>query len=144
MIKVYLQKIQKSLYEDKTIYFLHYSNDCKMSMSFGYGIEKDNKYNIKHLSNAESCSSGGPILSLLTNKIIGKHKEYINGKGNNKNNMGTYLKYPLNDLSPFHNKISEIKLDIEIKKEDIKKEIYFLDNNDGHIDYKGKKIIMII
>ena len=36
--------------------------------------------------------------------------------------MGTYLKYPLNDLSPFHNKISEIKLDIEIKKDDIKKE----------------------
>ena len=79
------------------------------------------------------------ILSLLTNKIIGILKDYINRKGNNKNNIGTYLKYPLNDLSPFHNTISEIKLDIEIKKEDIKKDIYFLDNSDGHIDYKGKK-----
>ena len=58
--------------------------------------------------------------------------------------MGTYLKYPLNDLSPFHNTISEIKLDIEIKKEDIKKDIYFLDNSDGHIDYKKKTIIVII
>ena len=129
----------EKLYEDKTIYLLHYSNDGKMSMSFGYGIEKDNKSNIKHLCNADSCSSGAPILSLLTNKIIGIHKEYINRKDNNKNNIGTYLKYPLNDLSLFHNTISEIKLDIEIKKEDIKKDIYFLDNSDGHIDYKGKK-----
>ena len=135
---IYTENSEK-LYEDKTIYLLHYSNDGNMLMSFGYGIKQDNKYNIKHLCNADSCSSGGPILSLLTNKIIGIHKDYINRKGNNKNNIGTYLIYPLNDLSPFHNTISEIKLDIEIKKEDIKKDIYFLDNSDGHIDYKEKK-----
>jgi hypothetical protein len=122
------QENSEKLYEDKTIYLLYYSNDGNLSMSFGYGIEKDNKYNIRHLCNAESSSPGGPILSLLTNKIIGIHKEYINRNGNNKYNIGTFLKYPLNDLNTFHNKNSEIKLDIEIKKGNVKKEIYFLDN----------------
>ena len=126
------QENSEKLYEDKTIYLLLYSNDGNLSMSFGYGIEKDN--NIRHLCNAESSSPGGPILSLLTNKIIGIHKEYINRNGNNKYNIGTFLKYPLNDLNTFHNKISEIKLDIEIKKGNIKKEIYFLDNTNSFSD----------
>ena len=87
-------------YRDEAIYILHYPNGGEASVSYGNGIETINEYDIKHLCNTDSGSSGGPILSLLTNKVIGIHKGAITKKGEIKNNIGTFLKFPLNELNP--------------------------------------------
>ena len=97
----------------------------KLSVSYGYGIEKINEYDIKHICTTDLVSSGGPILNLLNNKIIGIHKGSIKKNRINKYNIGTYLKYPLNEINKLKN---EIKMKIKIEKDDINKEIYFLDN----------------
>ena len=61
-------------YKDEQIYILHYPNGDKASLLYWIGIEKINEYDIKRLCNTESGSSGGPILSKTTNKVIGIHK----------------------------------------------------------------------
>ena len=106
-------------YRDEPIYILHYPlKDEKPKISFGYGIEKidENKYDVKHLCNTEEGSSGGPILSAMTNKIIGIHK----GTRKNKDkkvlyNLGTFLKFPLDELK----NRNEITCKYNIKKNEI-------------------------
>ena len=133
-------------YGDEQIYILHYPNAGKPSISYGKGIEKVTDFDIKHFCNTQPGSSGGPILSLLTNKIIGIHKAFIK-KGYN---IGTFLKFPLNQLNGsninhltnenINNKnANEIRIIINISKEDINKDVYFLDNTDGFEDNKGNK-----
>ena len=80
-------------------------------------IEQINNNDIKHFCNTDFCSSGGPILSLLNNKIIGIHKGCIRKNGNNYNqyNIGTYLKFPLNELNMKKIDNNE-KFDEDIKK----------------------------
>jgi hypothetical protein len=75
---------------------LHYPNGGEGKVSYGKGIEKINEYDISHLCNTESDSSGAPILSLLTNKVIGIHKAANKIKNFN---IGTYLKFPLSELN---------------------------------------------
>ena len=133
-------------YKDEQIYILHYPNAGKPSISYGKGIEKLTDFDIKHFCNTQPGSSGGPILSLLTNKIIGIHKAFIK-KGYN---IGTFLKFPLNELNGTSinqslneniniNDSNEIRIIINISKDDINKDIYFLDNTDGIEDNKGIK-----
>jgi V8-like Glu-specific endopeptidase len=81
-------------YKNESIYILHHPNAEEAKVSFGSGIEKENDYDIKHKCHTEPGSSGGPILSKMTNKVIGIHK----GSIGNKYNLGTFLRYPLNDL----------------------------------------------
>ena len=118
------------IYEDRSIYILHYPKGNKLSVSFGYGIKKVNEYYFSHLCNTEPCSSGSPILNLKTNKVIGIHK---GAKNNNENetvfNIGILLKHPLDKLKAM--KKSEIKITINIDEKEINKDIYFLDNTDG-------------
>ena len=138
----------EDIYKNKSIYILHYPNDDKVHVSFGYGIEKLDKYYIKHLCNTEHCSSGSPILNLKTNKVIGIHSGAIMNKNNEtKYNIGILLKYPLNELiketkevksinkNELLNKTNEIKLSVKINKDDINKDIYFLDNTNGDYNY---------
>ena len=115
-------------YKEESIYILHYPNSSKASVSYGYGIlyDQKSKYDIIHKCNTLSGSSGGPILNLSTQKVIGIHKSFIPSKGYN---LGTLLKKPLNSLK------NEIKLKIKI--DDCFKDVYFLDNTD-YIDTKGK------
>ena len=81
-------------YENEGIYILHYPKAEEAKISFGSGIEKENDYDIKHRCHTEPGSSRGPILSEITNKVIGIHK----GSIGNKYNIGTFLKRPLNQL----------------------------------------------
>ena len=126
-------KDSEDIYEDKSIYILHYPKGDKVHVSYGYGIQKLDEYYIKHLCNTESCSSGSPIMNLKTNKVIGIHSGFINKEP--KYNIGVLLKYPLNDL----NKNNEIKITVQINKNDINKDIYFLDNTNNFIDNKNMK-----
>ena len=90
-------------YKDEPIYILHYPGyDEKAQVSYGKGIEKINEYDIKHLCNTEEGSSDSPILSAMTNKIIGIHKAANRRKGYN---FGTFLKYPLSELNGNKNEI---------------------------------------
>ena len=100
----------ENTYKNEQIYLLHYPNSGQASISYGNGIEKISEYNIKHLCNTQPGSSGGPILSRLTDKVIGIHKACINKK-NDRYNIGTFLKFPLNDLN---------KENITIKNKEIK------------------------
>ena len=89
-------------YVNESIYILHYANAEEAKVSFGKGIKKVDNYDIKHLCHTEPGSSGGPILSRMTNKVIGIHKGSIGkgkiGKSNCDYNIGTFLKYPLNEV----------------------------------------------
>ena len=80
---------------NEPIYILHFPNAKEASVSYGNGIEVENEYDIKHFCNTENSSSGGPIINSATDKIIGIHKGFIKGKYN----IGTFLKFPLNDLN---------------------------------------------
>ena len=106
----------ESFYEKESLYILHYPNGNKASVSYGYGIVKENNYDIKHLCNTLPGSSGGPILNLQSNKIIGIHKAHIK-KGNQSFNIGTFLKFPLNEINV--KKINEIRMKLKIKEYNI-------------------------
>ena len=87
----------ENYYENDSIYILHYANAEEAKVSFGKGIKKLDNYDIKHLCHTEPGSSGGPILSRMTNKVIGIHKGSI-GRGKCDYNTGTFFKYPLNEV----------------------------------------------
>ena len=100
----------------KSIYILHYPKDKKL---VSYGVMKnilDGK-EINHYCNTENGSSGSPILSLSSFKVIGVHY----GGSKNKNiqiNYGTFIKYAINE---FYNKAkttNEIIIKYQIGKED--------------------------
>ena len=73
---------------------MHYPDGGKPSVSFGYGFKRMNDYKIQHLCNTDNCSSGGPILNLSTNQIIGIHRGCIRSTNGELINFGTFLKFP--------------------------------------------------
>ena len=134
-------------FENKSIYILHYPKGEKACVSYGYGISKvGENNNFRYKCNINSGSSGAPIMNLETNKIIGIHRGiYLNTDFT----IGTFIKYPLNEIDNLkgenNEKLSnqeniddkeakniqdknEIKIELKINKEDINKNIYFLDN----------------
>ena len=70
---------KKSLKGYESIYILHYPNAQNASVSYGKDIiyDPNYKYDIQYKCNILFGSSGGPILNLLTNKIISIHKGCI-------------------------------------------------------------------
>ena len=86
-----------SIYKDNHIYILHFPKEGNISVSYQIGIEKINDYDIKYKCNTDYGSSGSPILNLSTNKVIGIHKAFER-KQTDSFNIGTLLKYPLNEL----------------------------------------------
>ena len=90
----------ENLYLDEQIFILHFPNAGEAKVSYACGIEKINDYDIKHKCNTEIGSSGGPIFSAITKRIIGIHKGAIsNRERKTVYNIGTFLKFPLNDLN---------------------------------------------
>ena len=84
----------KAYYKDISIYTLHYPYGNKASVSYGLSSDIDD-YEMKHLCSTEHGSSGSPILNLSNNKVIGIHKQ---GSKKFNFNLGTCLKFPLNDF----------------------------------------------
>ncbi len=117
-------------YKNKSIYIIQYGSEKKIGVSYGIINDIDN-YNIEYYCNIEEGSSGAPILNLLNNKIIGINKE------ERKINRGILIKYIINDF--INKKLrNEIEMIVKIDKEEINKEIYFLDNIDYIDDNKIK------
>ena len=82
-------------YIDETVYIIQYP-EGKLSVSYGiiqniYGKEN---YNFNHLCYTNRGSSGSPIFS-LNNKVIGLHKEGVNGYNYNR---GSFLNFPIKEF----------------------------------------------
>ena len=97
-------KNTEQAYRNVPIYILHYPGKHeKAQISFNEedkkGIEKLDEYSIKHYCTTDNGSSGSPILSAMTNKIIGIHRGGYDNKKGKKYNYGTFLKYPLIELN---------------------------------------------
>ena len=70
------------------------------------------------MCNTKSGSSGAPILSFLTNKVIGIHRGFIESKNYN---FGTFLKFPLDEFERTNNYIiAELYITDEWINEDIR------------------------
>ena len=127
----------KNLY-NKKIYILQYSryNSNEMKAAVSYGIIKEliEEYNINHICNTYFGSSGSPILDISNNKVIGIH----NSSSKTENyNIGTYLKYPLNEYLNNKNLIKKdnniLIIALKIEDTDINEEIYFLNNSNDNL-----------
>ena len=119
----------ESTYKNENIFILHYPNGKEAKVSNGNGIEIINEYSIKHKCNTDFCSSGAPILSDVTEKVIGIHKGFIKEK---EYNIGSFLKFPLLEINPNYNKSLNRNQAINIVKDKLK-----LDKNSS----VGKKIV---
>ena len=78
-------------YKNKSIYILHYPKG-ELSISCGVIKEIKNRKIIEHLCSTEEGSSGSPLLSLKTYKVIGIH---FGGDLNEKINYGIFIKYAI-------------------------------------------------
>ena len=122
--------ILEKIYRKKSIYILHYPKG-KLSTSYGLinGLTVDGK-KIEHCCNTDTGSSGSPILSLETYKIIGIHHS-----GNNRKNFGTFIKCVIEELKKneyeknitYHKNIVELP-DIMNLPNESKKEIEVFNN----------------
>jgi V8-like Glu-specific endopeptidase len=80
-------KNRNDKYIDKTIYTIQYP-EGELSVSYGVlsTIFLDKEYNFLHKCNTKKGSSGSPVLN-MNNKVIGIHKEGIDGQYN----IGAFL-----------------------------------------------------
>ena len=121
-------------YKNKNIYIFHYPNGLLSSFSVNIYIKIDKEDIIYHLCSTEIGSSGSPILSLDTFKVIGIHlgsgnfdKDIFKNEINLKQllfnkdhfifcNYGRIIKKP---ISNFNIKDNKIILNLKIDKNDI-------------------------
>ena len=126
------KKIIELEYKMKSIYILHYP---KGKLNVSYGLIKDiiDNKKINHYCRTEEGSSGSPILSLETFKIIGIH---YGSSQNNIFNYGTFIKYAINLFNNKYKYRNEINIIYETNKED-KENIFgdkFVKNNKNNIE----------
>ena len=81
-------------FKKKPVYILHYPNQI-CSVSFGI-LSNIYEYNIEHKCSTDFGSSGSPILSINSLKVIGIHKGC---KMKGEMNLGTFLKYPILEVN---------------------------------------------
>ena len=95
-------------YINENIYVIHYP-EGELSVSFGvlHSREKQEGYIFRHLCSTKDGSSGSPVLSLRSNKIIGIHKGGEQGY-NSKFNLGLFLNFAIEDFIKNYNTIKLI------------------------------------
>ena len=107
-------------YIKESVYIIQYQKNHNVLVSYGI-IKELNEYDINHCCSTEKGSSGSPIISIKSKKIIGIHKE---GKEKFDFNMGTFLKYPILE---FIEKISKNNNNNYLEKKTTPS--FLLDNN---------------
>ena len=134
------EEISEERFKNFYIYIIHYPKGIKLAISAGKtkGIEIEN-FNIEHLCNTESGSSGSPLINYETNRVIGVHKE---GSKNKKVNRGTFLKEPIKEF--YEKNKNKLNLDDIILIKDLINHLYNNNNNNKkYFDYqKYKKIVL--
>ena len=149
-IKINYLEIDESLYDkestiiskNETIYILHHNNNKENEISVSYGIIRFfNKNEFCCSCNINSNGMISPIFDLNNNKLIGI---YIYNSA--KFVKGFFLKYIItlfDEIINVHKNIFEVKNEInmliKIYKEDINREIYFL--NKEYMECKDNNLI---
>ena len=112
-------------YPKRQVYILHYQNGIEVRFSSDL-IRNiyENADKFEHFCSTDFGSSGAPIIDSETGNVMGIH---IGHKNNI--NIGTILKLPINEFYTVNNeKKNQIYLELEVKVDDVNKEVYFLDN----------------
>ena len=124
---IYNSEYLKYIYKNKEVYFIHYpvNSEIKYEINIITNIHS-NSDTFMHLFQTELGSLGAPILNFENYGVIGI---------NSGNNIGTILKKPIEEFinltnSKNNDKTNEISLTLKIGKDDINKNIFFLDNTD--------------
>ena len=128
-----IQDIDVKNYENKTCYIIQYIKTGKICSFYGKIKTIDNN-EIKYECPLDKNSYGFPILNATNNKIIGIHR-----KNNNKYCFGTNLNFMIKEYIKRISKRdikNEIEIILDIKRDDLEKNIYFLDNTDFHNNLK--------
>ena len=138
------QNILETTYKNKSIYILNYLKGENIHVSYGL-ISEVSKIQIYHLCNTDTGSSGSPILSLNTFKVIGVHKGSPRNSSQ-KNNVGTFIKYAIEEF--IGNKSNEEK---EINKSSVNSNvnnkynelniIYILGDFDSEVKLFGENFV---
>ena len=112
------------IYNRESIYILQYNNIKEISVSYGIikGINKD-----KLIYKGNTNPNYSLIFNLSNNKLIG-----INNANSKYYNKGIFLKYIINECTKknkyYQNNVNEIYIKLKVDRDDINKEIYFLNN----------------
>jgi len=122
-------------YKKKSIYILHYPNE---ELSVSYGLINDIKDNkrINHYCNIEKGSSGSPILSLKTFKVLGIN---CDNSQNLEFNYGIFIKFAIDEFNKY-NQFNEYKNEINIiykTEKEGEENIFgdkFVENNKNNIE----------
>ena len=99
-------------YINKSIYILHYP-DGELSVSYGIIKSISDNLKINHTCCTKGGSSGSPILSLKTFKVIGIHYGSAQ-KSNIFLNYGTYIKHAIDEFNKYYEKINKNENEINI------------------------------
>ena len=117
------QSIIEELYKRKSIYLLHYPKGKNINVSYGLSSIVKGK-EIYHICNTEIGSSGSPILSLNSFKVIGIHKGAPRNEKNEerlKFNIGTLIEYAIDEFKKNSYNINDIKYNDKGNENDNKK-----------------------
>ena len=125
------------IYKDKSIYLLHYPHSEKIEKSEGViNYIYEDGYNLEHFCSSSDGSSGGPILDLITCKVLLVHK----GTKKDRNcNVGTFLKIPIEKFNEeYKNKKNDINYyKFKLKVNKFLKIILNIKRNEKKIFYKN-------
>lgn len=101
------EETSKDKFRKQPIYLLHYPKGIEIEKSDGTIRNIDeNYYQIEHLCSSSPGSSGGPLIYLRNQKIIGIHKGAAN-KGK-EYNYGTFLKLPIKEFNGILTQINNL------------------------------------
>ena len=94
--------------QKQELYTVQYVYD-KLSVSYGAlsRISQNINYEFYHKCSTDNGSSGAPVFNLYNNKVIGIHKQ---GDLKFKENIGTFLSYPIKEFIIFNYKLDYEKL----------------------------------
>ena len=100
IMKKDLKNKEFRVFEGETLYIIQYPEEEVEKPLVSYGIITSKKcekeYNFTHSCNTKQGSSGSPILSKMSRKILGIHNCYrVSGK--KIYNQGNFINYPIND-----------------------------------------------
>ena len=97
----------KDIFASSSLYTLNYPEGSNVVVSYGL-LSQLNGKDINHLCNTKEGSSGAPILSLKSHKVIGIHIGSYKSKFKNK---GVFIKYPLAEFNKKNYNNNIIKTD---------------------------------
>ena len=119
---IYKENELDNIYKNKKIYIIHYPKGDEVRYSCDTITNIENNI-IEHCCTTDKGSSGAPILNLDNYQVIGIHRGHYKDE---KYNCGEIIKLVIDDFNKDRN--NYIIAEIEIKKEDINKDIRIINS----------------